>query len=150
MDSLTLDFDGRWHVALNKFNSNNAFQYWMYEAKRLANEVPRMVVMFGRERRGELPTIHRQCSHAKPEKLAENFLSCCLGKRCSECPYLHALEAQLEGEELDRAKAWTCASHIQHQSGEHPHRFDTSEGYIQDETDKLFWSNVYKSLSSGS
>jgi hypothetical protein len=152
MDRLDSKTAHAWHVAINQFNWPKLGKEWagfMYDAKDLADEVARMALLFQQERTNGLRTIHQQCSRSEPVKLKENFLSCCLGKRCSQCPFLQALEvAELPAEEIDKAKAWTCAAHILMEKGKQQF-LDTSEGYILTEDDKLYWSNVYASLAAG-
>jgi hypothetical protein len=115
-----------WHGAINRFSDSDFYQRptdgrskdWpkmMYEAMRLADEVPRMILLFEHERRG-LPSAWKMCGHdprpATP--LPDNHLRCALGKECRTCPYLGAIEASptMTNEAKDEAKAWTCATHI--------------------------------------
>ena len=153
MRRLDHDMQYEWHVAINVFNSNKNpadWQSWLYDAKQIADEVPRLAMLFAAERLEQLPEIHQQCSQSTPEPVNDNHLTCCMGVKCKECPFLLALEkAQVTPEQLDEIKAWTCATHIIRESAAHPNSFDTSEGYILTEDDKMFWSNVYESLSSG-
>lgn len=133
-------FDHRWHLALNHAVINAGRWpelHWMYEAKNLAREASRLVALFKAEREGTLPKIHRQCSLSAPEPVPDNHLTCCLGTACRECPMLLALEPDLAGEELDTARAWTCATHIAQEAGRHS--VDTSEGYILTTDDRMFW-----------
>jgi hypothetical protein len=137
-----------WHVAINKHSDGKIgapdFPHFMYDAKALADEVPRMVLVLRLEREGKLGKVHRQCSLSEPETIADNHLTCCLGVECRKCPYLMALEkAAMKPEEIDVAKAWTCASHIM---GERKN-VDTSEGYLLTTSDRMYWDNVYRSLS---
>jgi hypothetical protein len=147
MDRLDHDLNHRWHVALNRYNTSgkgNEFRHWMYEAKHLADEVARMAMLFQREREGKLPEIHRQCSHSRPAAIADNHLTCCLGKPCRACPHLLALEqSEIKPEEIDIVKAWTCAAHILSQP---QNSIDTSEGYLKTVGDRMFWENVYRSF----
>ena len=148
MKRLEQKFSNRWHIAINRFMSEpDAFdQYrWMYEAKSMADEVPRMVMLFAMERKGELPKIHRQCSHSEPEEIEGNHLKCCLGVKCSECLALTALESdELTPEQIDIAKAWTCAAHIVSEGGD-----KALEGYILRVDDRMYWDAVYKNLAAG-
>ena len=144
MDGLESDINNKWHVALNRFNTARNFEHWMYDAKAMANEIPRITFWFMQERTGQLPQVHRQCSHAEAEPIKENHLSCCLGKICKECPFLLALEkADVTPEQLDVMKAWTCASHIIQEKAKH--FIDDTEGYIQHEGDKMFWQRFNSS-----
>ena len=73
----------------------------------------------------------------------ENRLSCCLGVECRKCPELLALEkASLTPEQIDVAKAWTCVGHIASQGGD-----PMKKGYLLTVGDRMFWDNVYESLS---
>ena len=139
----------KWHVAINQFNNNGiagTWQSWMYDAKNMINEIPRIAYWFGQERKGELPQIHQQCSHSEPEQIIDNHLSCCLGVKCKECPFLLALEkAEVAPEQLDEMKAWTCAAHILSEKGKR--MIDDTEGYILTVDDKMYWERVYESLS---
>lgn len=141
-----MKFDHEWHVALNKFNSvGGEFHHWMYEAKNAYNELHRLPRLFKAEREGTLTKTHKQCSFSAPVELTENFLTCCLGKKCAECSFLKAIDqAQIPDPEKDIAKAATCVGHILSDPGSK----DTSEGYILTEDDKMFWQNVYKNMSA--
>lgn len=142
-----MSYNYEWHHALNDYNKieSGEFKHWMYDALTCKNEVPRLARLFKAEREDKLPKIHQQCSMQAPVELKENFLTCCIGTKCKECPHLKALELKLSGDELDNAKAWTCTVHILKQ----PTRsIDSSEGFILTEDDKMFWQNVYKSMSS--
>lgn len=143
--------DHEWHVALNKYNEvgSGDFRHWMYEAKTAASEVPRMELLFKRERLGQLPKTHQQCSMSAPEPVDDNHLSCCMGVECRKCPHLLALESpKMSPEAIDRAKAWTCASHILHKLGDNKYSLDTSEGYLLTTDDKIFWKKTYESMSN--
>lgn len=148
MDPLKSEDDMAWHRSLNEFHKNKFgkdWQSWMYEAKHLAHEVWRMAYWFGRERTGQMPALHQQCSHQSPEPIADNHLTCCLGVECRKCPFLLALDATaVTPEKLDEIKAWTCASHILTESGKR--MIDTSEGYILTSSDKMFWERTYANM----
>lgn len=111
----------------------------------MADEVPRMAYVLRLERTGALPQRHQQCSHSPVEKI-ENTLTCCLGVKCRECPYLLALEKaeRMTPEQIDVAKAWTCAAHIVSKGGD-----VAREGYILTTGDRIYWDRVYESLSHG-
>lgn len=140
-----------WHVALNQYNVGDGatMLYWMYEAKRIADEVPRMVYWFKLERTGQMPQQHRQCSHSPTEPIPDNHLTCCLGIECRKCPHLAAVaKADLAPEQIDEIKAWTCAAHILTECGARARQIDTSEGYIKTVDDQMFWERVYSSLAA--
>jgi hypothetical protein len=49
MDRLVYPFNQEWHVAINKHNTSldsKEFKHWMYEAKTMADEVPRLALLF--------------------------------------------------------------------------------------------------------
>jgi hypothetical protein len=147
MERLGHKISHEWHVAINKVAKvgDPNWPHFMYEAKTLADEVPRLAVLFKMEREKKLPQIHKQCSMSAPEPIKENHLSCCLGKKCAECPYLLALDAaKLEPEQIDTAKAWTCASHILSKGGD-----TAGEGYLMTVDDRMYWDNVYPNLAAG-
>jgi len=141
-----------WHVSINQFHYGENFkkinehQNWMYDAKNIADEVPRLTMLFKAERLRELPKIHQQCSHSEPKPVIDNHLSCCLGVKCKECPFLLALEGtNVSREQVDEIKAWTCVSHILNEKSKR--MIDDTEGYVVTEDDKMYWQNVYESLS---
>lgn len=105
-----------WHVVCNVANDGfpKDSPRYMYEAMTMADEVPRMVMLFKQEREKALPQQHQQCSLQSPEPIKENHLTCCKGVKCAECPALLALEKmqRVTPYDIDEAKAWTCAAHI--------------------------------------
>lgn len=133
----------RWHVAINGCAEPHSAKRFMYEAKAIADEVPRLALIFGMERSGKLATEHRQCSHSTPEPVSENYLTCCLGVRCDACPFLAAIEsADLPDDEKDLAKAWTCAAHVVSEGGD-----PANEGYVLTVDDRMYWDRVYRSMA---
>ncbi|KAA3644532.1 MAG: hypothetical protein DWQ07_14020 [Chloroflexi bacterium] len=154
MNRLDHNLSHAWHVALNQYsNENRSLEEseslnWMYEAKSLADEVPRLAILFKLERTGQLPAVHQQCSHAQPEEVKDNHLLCCLGVECRKCPHLLALEqAEVEPEQMDVIKAWTCAGHIVGEAIKG--HIDTSEGFLMTVDDRMYWDRVYTSMAGG-
>lgn len=152
-DTPRRDRDHAWHVAINQFHwpkdGTNRPDWdahrFMYEAKTASQEVPRLEYLFKKARTGQLPQTHRQCSRSEPEPLpTPNELTCCLGVKCATCPMLLALE-RIEGdpEDIDRAKAWTCATHIISEGGD-----AAAEGYVLTTDDRMFWDRVYESMAT--
>lgn len=138
-----------WHVAINRHHYPEAGRSerspWMYAAKDAAGEVYRLPLLFKMEREGTLPKIHRQCSHSAPAEIVANALSCCLGVKCATCPQLLALDAMKAApDDIDRAKAWTCVAHILSEGGD-----VAGEGFVLTTDDRMYWDNVYSSLSGG-
>lgn len=149
MERIKYPFNHNWHAAINQHSDKlrKASQTWphfMYEAKTLADELPRMVKLFASERAGKLPAYHQQCSRQRPELIEENKLVCCRGVVCSECSHLMAIDSSehISDEDKDTAKAFTCATHIVSDGGD-----VMREGYILTKGDRLFWDNVYQSMA---
>lgn len=141
--------DYEWHRQINLHMQqdvplNHRRHRFMYTAMEMADEVPRMAMLFALERKGELPTTHQQCSHSPREEIPENKLSCCLGVECAACPMLQALEGmEADSEAIDSAKAWTCAAHIAAEGGD-----KQGEGFLLTVGDRLYWDRVYESLAA--
>ena len=136
-----------WHGALNGQGIGNQAPHWMYTAKMVADEVPRMILLFEHERRG-LATHYKACAHdprpATP--LPDNHLRCELGKECRKCPFLARIEAQagMTNEAKDEAKAWTCATHILLESK--PERY--FEQFLRDKGDDAFDDRLAASFAA--
>lgn len=133
-----------WHVAVNEFSLEDSEHHtFMYEAMDAIRELPRLEHLFRAERLKQLPQVHQQWIHSEPEPLPNDRLTCCLGKICSECPYLLALEkADVPPDFLDKVKAYTCVSHIIMSGGD-----VMNEGYILTTSDQKFWSSLYESMT---
>lgn len=133
-----------WHAAINRFHEDQRpHRHWMYEAKTMAAEIPRLALIFGCERRGELSPTHHQCSFSPSEPVPDNHLTCCLGVECRACPELLAIEAaELTPGQKDEAKAWTCAAHILSSAGGDV----AGEGYVLTTDDRMYWDRVYAAM----
>ena len=137
-----------WHASINKHQDktnwrNHEATKWMYEAKEMSSEVPRLALLFRMQREGKLAKTHRQCSHAEHEPVPGNHLTCCLGVKCHECPELMALDfMEASPESIDEAKAWTCATHIAFKGGDW-----AREGYLLTVDDRMYWDRVYSNLA---
>lgn len=149
MDRLKYPLSQEWHTAINRYQDTRRadgkdWERWMYEAKKMADEVPRMVILFKQEREGAMPQTHKQCSRQEAVPVKDNHLSCCLGTKARECPHLMALEKveRCTPDDIDTAKAWTCAAHIVSQGGDY-----ANEGYMLRVDDRMFWGNVHASMS---
>lgn len=136
-----------WHSAVNACASERHGDDWprfMYDGKTCADELPRMVILFRLEREAKLTKTHQQCSHCEPEPVKDNHLTCCLGTECRKCPFLLALEtADLKPEQIDQAKAWTCAAHILSKGGD-----VAGEGYLLTVDDRMYWDRLHANLAS--
>ena len=151
MERLQYPLSHEWHVAVNRHSDEwrKADKEWgemrfMYEAKSMADEVPRMVMLFRQERENALPQTHQQCSMQAPVPVKDNHLTCCKGVKTRECTHLLALEkiARCTPADVDTAKAWTCAAHIVSTGGD-----VMNEGFLLRVDDRMYWDNVYSSLS---
>lgn len=149
MDRPDHRFLHEWHVQINRHqdklhDAGKDRLPWMYDAKDLADEVPRMARLFKMERESSLPAMHRQCSFSESEHIPDNHLTCCLGVKCAECPILETIgEAEANPEDIDLMKAWTCGTHIIATPG----FVDSSEGMILTVDDRMYWDRVYASLA---
>ena len=138
-------FTHQWHVSINRHADATDFKSmrFMYEAKALADEVPRLTSLFKAEREGSLPAVHKQCSRQEAVPVPNNHLTCCRGVKCAECPFLLALDTMdATPEQIDTAKAWTCAAHIVSTGGD-----VANEGYVLRVDDRMFWDSVYQSMA---
>lgn len=154
MERLKYPLSHEWHAAINghmdalrKADKDDWRETrFMYEAKSMADEVPRMVMLFRQERESTLPQTHQQCSRQAPVPVKNNHLTCCKGVKTRECQHLLALEKiqRCEPGDIDAAKAWTCAAHIVSTGGD-----VMNEGFLLRVNDRMFWDNVYDSLSQG-
>lgn len=135
-----------WHSALNGKDIRDHAPHWMYTAKMVSDEVPRMILLFEGERRG-LATHYKMCAHdpAPAKPLPDNHLRCELGKECRKCPFLARIEAKedMTNEAKDEAKAWTCATHILLESK--PERY--FEQFLRDKGDDAFHARMLSSFS---
>ena len=140
-----------WHVALNRHADEWRMAgkklgeiRFLYEAKKMADEVPRMEMLFRQERENALPQTHQQCSHQAPVPVKDNHLTCCKGVKTRDCPHLLALYRieRCTPADIDVAKAWTCATHIVSTGGD-----IMNEGFLLSVDDRMFWDNVHSSLA---
>lgn len=147
MERLHHSMSHDWHVQINRFNDGKHGDdraSFMYEAKTLADEVPRLAMLFKMERTDTLTKTHQTCSCCAPKPIAKNELTCCLGTKCAACPMLHALDnvENATPDQIDMMKAWTCAAHIVSEGGDM-----AGEGYILTTDDRMYWDGVYESLA---
>jgi hypothetical protein len=143
--------DNEWHALINRFQdglraAGKPWEGWLYTAKKVSDEVPRMILLFEYERRG-LATHFKMCGHESgPGKpLPDNHLRCSLNQECRKCPYLQAIEAapDMTNEAKDEAKAWTCATHVL-LSSEVDTFFDG--GFLHDKSDAAFNERMARSF----
>lgn len=155
-DNLSTDRRGcgtnEWHGALNAYademrRAGKGWPRFMYTAKMISDEVPRMILLFEQDRRGRLPGSFKMCAHdpAPATPLPDNHLRCSLGVECRKCPHLAGIDAsaRMTSEAKDEAKAWTCATHILAERG------DTYlEQCLYDKSDDAFNERLISSLAA--
>lgn len=145
--------DGPWHGAINAFADaqRKAGKSWpkvMYQAKTIADEVPRMVLLFQYERQHGMPDSYKMCAHdprpATP--LKDNHLRCGLGQQCRSCALLQAIDRdeRMTPEAKDEAKAWTCATHFLLESEPDVH----FEQILRDKGDDAFDARLAASFAA--
>ena len=73
----------------------------------MADKVPRMALVLGNERRGELTKTHKQCSMTPAVLVPENYLEMLPRREMPGCPEPLALDKmeRVTPEEIDLAKA---------------------------------------------
>lgn len=131
----------------------------LYDFKSAMQLLPWLGKQITEDRTGALPLVHQQCSHSRPEPLAENYLQCWLGKKLKECPILQRLRAcfdverkrsrycaDITDEQIDEVAAHVCVWHMLMGTDAF---VDWNEGAVQDVSDRRFWNNVYDSLAGG-
>lgn len=151
-----------WWINQRQEQRREAGEPWehdLYEWKSALREIDRLPYWLKGAREGTLSMTHQQCSHSAPETLPENRVVCALGCDVTECPILQSVYASVaEAKERyagferyatvdpDEIAARVCCWHIFTEKLKHPY-IDTSEGYVQDESDRRFWDKVYSHLS---
>jgi hypothetical protein len=145
--------DHEWHVAINAYSDAERKDRmpsvgWMYTAKRVADEVPRMIMLFEYERKKQLSSSFKMCGHdPRPGvQLPDNHLRCALGKECRACPHLASIDSheKMTPEAKDEAKAWTCATHILLESETDSY----IETFLRDKSDDAFDDRLAQSFSA--
>lgn len=150
-----------WHSWMNKTSGilskdNQLVDRTIYEFKSMLQWLSYGHIKIAEEFEGKLPTLHRQCSHQPAEEIKQNELRCAIGKNVLECPILASLKAAFEAQlsqppsqSLFRIMSATCAFHLmQVATGmTEGFRIDTSEGYMQDTSDRMFWQRTYQSMA---
>lgn len=166
-----------WHVWINKRQSElraadpeHHHEHTLYEFKGLLQFLRYGHNSLKEAFEGKLREKHQQCSRQLPVPILNNKLSCCLGKEVTTCNILLSLKATFEQEHqrvypFNGKKAYeslpadalyilmsrTCGWHIYKEScgaTEGWHGIDSSEGYLMDVSDRMFWDRVYRSMST--
>ena len=167
-----------WHVWINKrqdserqTNLQHQHEHSLYEFKSMLEflDYGHRVIQDAFE--GTLPTIHKQCSHSPELPIVNNVLKCALGEEVVTCPILLQLQGTFK-EQVERVypfngekpygdlppesvyslMAKTCAWHIYRESCNVTEGWggvDTSEGWLMDTSDRMFWDTVYSHMAAG-
>ena len=152
--------DNEWHRAINAHADDvQAFpkptkghsREWprmMHTARKVSDEVPRMVLLFQYERERGMPDAYKMCAHdpQPATKLKDNHLRCALGQECRKCPHLAAIDCseRMTPEAKDEAKAWTCATHFLLESKPDVY----FEGLLRDKGDDAFDARLVESFAA--
>ena len=149
--------DHAWHVACNAESDRlhaatppgqpHEWARLMHTARKVSDEVPRMVLLFQYERERGMPDSYKMCGHdPRPAtKLVDNHLRCALGQECRKCPHLAAIDrSAMTPEAKDEAKAWTCATHFLLNSDEDVY-FET---ILRDKSDDAFDARLVQSFAA--
>lgn len=149
MERLKYPLSHEWHVSINKYSTamreeKKEWPHFMYAAKDMADEIPRLAMIFKKEREGTLDKVHKQCSRSPEQEVINNHLTCAKGVKCASCPILKSLETTERStpEDIDLIKAWTCAAHILSSNT----FYDC--GFVQSVDDEMYWDNVHRSLGA--
>jgi len=157
--------DHLWHVFMTRI-SEKEHDHTLYEFKNMIQWL-----QYGHEKisqafEGRLPSQHRQCSHSAVEPVPDPTLQCAIGKNVLECEILQKLRVVVDEHksmergyyagftdaDLYRLMSLTCAWHILKKSTLMQPGWggvDTSEGYMQDTSDRMFWERTYRSMAGG-
>lgn len=150
------------HVFINQRQEERAdegkpFEHSFYDFKAMIGEFMRLPYWLKLAFTGKLPKVHKQCSVSSEEEIEDNRLICALGKDVTSCPILKSyLKNPAGGNRRYVDMATICCWHIytndigfkDGQERQTP-RIDTSEGYVQDGSDRMFWRQVYQSMTEG-
>ena len=162
IEILSHEENHRWHSWINKVSGilakeNKMLDRTVYEFKSMLDWLSYGHIKLAEAFEGRLPSIHRQCSHQPEEQIKQNMLRCAIGKNVLECPILASLKADyeehvkppLESESLFKIMSATCAFHVMQKATAMTEgfRLDTSEGYMQDTSDRMYWERVYESMA---
>lgn len=165
-----------WHVWINRRqetrrarNPASSHEHSLYEFKSMLQFLDYGHCVIQAAFEGKLAKAHKQCSHSPTLPILNNVLRCAIGEDVTTCPILLQLRStfleqiervtpyngekpygDLPPESVYGLMAKTCAWHIYTTSVRAQDGFggiDTSEGYLMDESDRMFWSNVYASMA---
>lgn len=159
--------DHLWHVWLNSRNTVGSFDHSMYEFKSMLDFLRYGHEQIAKAFTGGLTKTHQQCSRCQPEEVKDNKLSCAFGTDVTKCQILVSIKSVFDAErervcgsigkfyssvpdsEMYRVMANTCAWHMYTQPIKDKSHIDTSEGWLTDVSDRMFWDRIYQSMASG-
>lgn len=150
--------DNAWHGACNAESDRMAsnapkvfpapWARMMHTARKISDEVPRMVLLFQYERERGMPDSYKMCGlDPRPATpLKDNHLRCALGQECRKCSHLAAIDRseRMTPEAKDEAKAWTCATHFLLESKPDVY-FET---ILRDKSDDAFDAHMVESFAA--
>lgn len=153
-----------WHVFMNRLCEND-HDHTLYEFKNMMEWLSYGHEKIAQAFENRLPSTHRQCSRTEPEEIPSSTLMCAIGKNVTECEILKQLRATIDehkamprgfyadftDEGMYRLMSFTCAWHILKTATKMQDGWggvDTSEGYMQDTSDRMFWERVYRSMGA--
>jgi hypothetical protein len=145
--------DGAWHSACvaesaRLHTEKGEYASLMHTAKKISDEVPRMILLFEHERKHGMSASYKMCAHdpAPATVLKDNHLRCALGQQTRKCPHLAAIDCstKMTPEAKDEAKAWTCATHFLLESQPDVY-FET---ILRDKGDDAFDAQMVRSFGS--
>lgn len=161
--------DHMWHAWINRQNDIKGGEDWdhsLYEFKNVFQFLEYGHKQIADAFEGRLRTTHRQCSHQAAVEIKENSLRCaCQGVDVTKCPMLLGIKEVFEEhkgrnehydipvEFLYRTMAKTCAWHslkIALKIGNSGMGCDLSEGILCDESDRMYWRNLYDNMAADS
>ena len=164
--SIESSLDHIWHSWINlrqaterESNPDHQWEHSLYEFKSMLNFLSYGHHSIQKAFEGKLPTIHKQCSRTPSIPILNNTLKCALGNEVTTCPILLQLKETFDNrgkfyedipsESVFGLMAKTCAWHIYCklvQAKEGWGGVDTSEGWMMDNSDRMFWDNIYRSM----
>lgn len=165
-----------WHVWINKrqdaerkANPEHKHEHSLYEFKSMLEFLSYGKNVIRDAFENKLPTIHKQCSQSPEIPIVSNILKCARGEVVTTCPILLHLKAtfdeavnrvlpfsgekaygDLTPEAVYDLMAKTCAWHIYKESVNATDEWggiDTSEGWVMDTSDRMFWDTVYSHMA---
>lgn len=160
--------DHLWHVWINArqhelrdADPKHQFEHSLYEFKNMLDFLSYGHKVIADAFEGRLTKTHKQCSRSPELPVLNNRLLCAIGTNVVDCPILLSLKKSFEArgehyQDVEPAAVYelmakTCAWHIYKtkiNGTEEWGGIDTSEGYMHDESDRMFWSTLYANMAA--